>query len=921
MTRPVRPRALVHRGVVESVGVVVSEGASLDGGRRRVLSLWSPGATAFRVGGGWLLRWSSPRRLRAEEAPGDVLVARSVGAVSLLLTAPLDASELAQVIDAGARAGDVVRVRGAEAIAERVSATDAVDPSQWLDLGTVTRVEVRSLGAPIASLRIVSVETPRAVLKGVTGASAGAFAQALSGALDAMATGRADALAQGAGGAEASAAQPLAERLKARLMRAILTAARWFGAGRARSATQGEDGALPTSSAAPPPGAFARWMAKLDAWLAGAIQRSRIAEAFGARYAKYLTNMVDAFERGDLDEALKMAVPLGDGAPSSQAPSTSWTLPSPRAGLDIRVGAKPAGPGFGTSLYERIRALYRATAERLEAEGRVEEAAFVHAELLGDLAGAVSLLERHGRLVRAAELAEAAKLLPELVIRQWIVAGDLDRAALHARRTKSFQVAVTKLEGSDAALALPLRREWARCAAAAGDLALAVEIAWAKPELREMTAAWIEDAVALGGVGGARMLARKLTLRPERLAEVLAALSSQAEDRSHDGARARAAFAQGTLQAPMSPASQVASRAVARSIIADGARGALADARVVAVKLIEHAQDSALRTDIPVWPEATRLPLSAAASPRTFAVDVADVGTRALRDSASLPDGRVLLAMGEAGVWIVSREGRVVVRLDAPAHALVLSDHGDRCLALARRGRGFRVSHVDLARRTSRPWGEVELDAFATTYDGDGWVVATERDVAVVDALAPRVEVLRPAVRIEHGVKVVEIVRTPTQLAIRTAGERPEVWAWDTANSWILRVRHESMKEAGLVAATFDAAGTRLFPTRSGRWALALHDPAPRALAIDLGNATGPSALLGASMSPAWIAVASKALRGVEVTLFDRAKLALRWRATLAGATTVSMRFADERLTLCDDAGRALGLDLRFGDLAHDLRV
>ena len=57
MTRPVRPRALVHRGVVESVGVVVSEGASLDGGRRRVLSLWSPGATAFRVGGAWLLRW------------------------------------------------------------------------------------------------------------------------------------------------------------------------------------------------------------------------------------------------------------------------------------------------------------------------------------------------------------------------------------------------------------------------------------------------------------------------------------------------------------------------------------------------------------------------------------------------------------------------------------------------------------------------------------------------------------------------------------------------------------------------------------------------------------------------------------------------------------------------------------------------
>lgn len=921
MTRPVRPRALVHRGVVECVGVVVAEGDALDGGRRRVLSIWSPGATAFRVAGAWLVRWSAPRRLRAEEAPGDVLVARAVGAVSLLLTAPLDAAELAQIIEAGARTGDVVRVRGAEAIAERVSTNDAVDPSRWLDLGTVRRVEVRSLGAPIATLRIVTVEAPRAVLKGVTDASGGAFAKALSSALDAMASGERDALTEAAAGGGASAGAPFAARLRARLMRAILMAARWFGARREGSARAPEAEALAEDAAAPSQGAFARWMAKLDAWLTGAIQRSRIAEAFGARYAKYLTDMVDAFERGDLAEALKMAVPLGDGTPSAQAPSTSWTLPSPRAGLDIRVGEKASGPGFGTSLYDRIRTLYRATAERLEAEGRIEEAAFVHAELLGDLAGAVSLLERHGRLLRAAELAEAAKLLPELVVRQWIVAGDVDRAVRHARRTKSFQVAVTKLEGSDAALALPLRREWARWAAASGDLALAVEIAWAKPELREMTAPWIDDAVALGGVGGARMLARKLALRPERLAEVLVALAAQSEDRSHDGARARAAFAQSTLQAPVTPASQIAARTVTRALIADGARGVLTDARALAVKLIDHAQDGALKADIPVWPEATRLSLAAVATPGTFAVDVADVGTRALFDSAPLPDGRVVLAMGEAGVWIVSREGRVIVRLDAPAHALVLSDHGDRCLALARRGKGFRVSHVDLSRRSARPWGEVELDAFATTYDGDGWVVASERDVAVVDALAPRIEVLRPAVRIEPGVKVVEVVRTPAQLALRTAGERPEVWAWDAVSAWVLRVRHEALKEVGLPAVAFDAAGTRLFPTRTVRWGLALHDPAPRALPIDLGNATGPSALLGASMTTAWIAVASKALRGVDVTLFDRAKLGVRWRATLAGATTVSMRFADERLMLCDDAGRALGLDLRFGELAYDLRV
>lgn len=920
MKGSVRPRALVHRGVVECVGVIVAEGASRDGGRARVLSLWSPGATAFRLGDAWLVRWPSPRRLRAEEAPGDALVSRTVGPVTLLVSAPLDGAELARVIEDGARAGDVVRVRGAEAIVERVSAAEAVDPSQWLDLGPVARVEVRSLGAPVAALKIVSAEAPRAVLKGVTDASSGAFARALSNALGAMSGEASGGSLSGAGDGGGSA-PPLAARLRARMMRAMLTVARWFGARRPKPTARSAEEGVTAGAAKPSPGVLARWLARLDAWLAGALQNSRIAEAFGARYAKYLTDMIDAFERGDLAAALKMAVPLGDGAPGAQTSSSTLRLPSPRAGLDIHVGAKPSGPGFGTSLYERIRALYRATAERLEAEGRIEEAAFIHAELLGDLPGAVSLLERHGRLTRAAELAEAAKLRPELVVRQWIVAGDIDRAVLHARRTKSFQVAVTKLEGSDQALALPLRREWARWAAASGDLALAVEIAWSKEELREMTAAWIDDAVAIGGAGGARMLARKLALRPERLSEVLSALASLSEDRSPDGARARAAFAQATLNAAATPASQVASRVIARALIADGARGALVDARTLTSKLADHAQDGALKADLPTWPEATRLALSSVAPLKTFTADAADVGTRALYDCAPLPDGRVALAMGEAGVWVVSREGRVVVRLDAPAHALVLSDHGDRCLALARRGKGFRVSHVDLARRAARPWGEVALDAFATTYDGDGWVVACDRDVAVVDALAPRIEVLRPAVRVDEGAKVVEITRLRAQLALRITGERREVWAYDVGEAWVLRSRSEAALKGDRATAAFDVTGARLIATAGERLGLSFYDPTERTIAVDLGNTLGPSALACAAVSTAWIAVASKAVRGVEVVLFDRATLVRRWRATLAGATTVSLRFADERLAICDDAGRAVGLDLRFGELAFDLRV
>lgn len=933
MKRPVRPRALVHRGAVECVGVVVSASSS-DGGRRRVLSLWAPGVTAFRLADAWLVRWTAPRRLRAEQAPGDVLVATNTTAGVLLASAPLDAGEIVAVIEAGARAGDVVRVRGAEAIAERTGQSDAVDPALWLDVGPVAPLAVRSLGAPLTPLKVVDEGAPpRAILVGAVKQSSGALARAISAAMESLSAGGAAALdGSGAGGegvGEAGAARRRSRRLAAMresLLRALLTITQWFSRRRRVEVDRDESPAVvdapPERELEPPsPGVLAKWFKRLEEWISQSLRKTRVAEAFGARYARYLTDMVDAFERGDLTEALRMAVPLGDGSAGSAESSTSWSLPTPRDGLEIRVGAKASGPGFTTSLYDRIRALYRATAERLEAEGRIEEAAFVHAELLGDLAGAVSLLERHRRFTRAAELAEAAKLAPELVVRQWMLADDLARAVLFARRMRCFDVAVTRLESSDRALATALRREWALVTAASGDLARAVEIAWPVTELREMTAQWVDAAVALGGVGGAKMLARKLSIRPESLADVLSTLREQADDATHDGARARVAFAHALLQQPIVPEAQIAARTVARTIISDGAKGATLQAHALVVKLVDHARDGSLRNDLPQWVEAARVPLSALATAKTFDLDGVDVGTRRVFDAAPLADGRIVVAMGEAGVWIVARDGRVVSRLDAPSHSLVMSDHGDRCLALGRRGKGYRVSRVDLLRRSAGVWGEAEIDAFAPTFDGDNWVVGVAREVFVVDALSPRIEVLRPMISAEAEHKVSAFSRTPKSLAFRSEGQRPEVWTYDVTNGWILRGSHPASASGTDSLAAFDSDAARLFVTRGERWGLSLHAPTARPLAIDLGNARGPIALLASAMSAQWIAVASRESRGVEVTLFHRVAMQVRWRAKLAGASLVSMRLDDERLVLCDDVGRVLGLDLSFGDVAFDLRL
>src|SRR5262249_3706532 len=150
--------------------------------------------------------------------------------------------------------------------------------------------------------------------------------------------------------------------------------------------------------------------------------------------------------------------------------------------------------------------------ERLEREGRIDEAAFVLAELLRESAEAVAFLERHGRLRLAAELAEARALPPGLLVRQWVLAGDVDPALRIARRRGAFADALVRMENHERAPAL--RVVWAETLAEAGDFAAAVDVIWPVESARRIGAAWVEHAIAQGGVPAARMLAKKLVLAP-----------------------------------------------------------------------------------------------------------------------------------------------------------------------------------------------------------------------------------------------------------------------------------------------------------------------------------------------------------------------------------------------------------------------
>ncbi|HEY4573285.1 MAG TPA: hypothetical protein VIJ26_04960, partial [Thermoanaerobaculia bacterium] len=326
---------------------------------------------------------------------------------------------------------------------------------------------------------------------------------------------------------------------------------------------------------------------------------SRLSRAVSRRHTAYIRKMKEMFESGDLESALRHAIPLAAEAAGGprRLPLRSF---APRADLHIRPErSRPWSVAeISPDLHGELRRLYREAFHRLEAQDRIEEAAFLLAEVLHAHEEAVSFLEHHGRLRLAAEMAEARDLAPGLVVRQWFLAGDRQRGLRIAHRTGAFADAVTRLERSrETGQASELRRLWARELAAAGDYAAAVDTVWQLPDERHRALEWMDLAIDQGGAPAGRMLARKIALAPEPFVEVRGAARRLLESWRAEGAPARLAFADTLRRGDRSPVAATLARAAVRAIARDsgrfGARMEPADLR----QLAAFAGDGALRAD------------------------------------------------------------------------------------------------------------------------------------------------------------------------------------------------------------------------------------------------------------------------------------------------------------------------------------
>jgi hypothetical protein len=899
----VRPRQLVHRGVVAARGVVLDVAMlGEEAARGRALALWRPGAQVRRSGELRVVTWDEPRSMDCAAAPGAPLVA--VG--RLLASAPLADAER-PVIDKDEQ--DAVGVvRGGALEVSPLDRWAREDPAAWIDLGEWTAPQVETLGAPPPDPLPIPMVTgdARAVLKDVPPAAAAR--DELLGLLQSD---------EGAAGGRSLA--------RSRLGALAMTLLAWLAAsGGDASPRRRLESREPTVPAGPSPLDRARaWLQHLAARLLVAL---RLAQYMGRRHAEYLQRMLDYFERGDLDQALRHAIPI-DGQLEGEAPPPALLPPSPRADLTIHPHATRARSALGVSddIQSLLRETYRRAHERLAREGRIEQAAFVLAELLHANEEAVSFLEAHGRARVAAELAEARGLPPGLVVRQWFLAGETARAIAVARRTGAFADAVGRLERASSPHAATLRVLWAEALAAAGAYAAAVSAVWPVEGARGIAKAWIARGIEAGGPDGAILLVRRATLEPDAAPAVRSAALALLGDADPMAWATRAALAQALVdEKPRVPLHAVLARAAARSLLGAPLPGAQATRRLLDA-LVRAADDGPLAADLPALAAVEAPSLARRAEPLRVVLARRAPGAVAALDAAALPDGRTLVALGEAGARLLSREGKTVASFDQPAHALVVSHAGDRAIALAPRGRAVRLARIDVAGRRAQAWCDARVRAWADDFDGAAWVVTDDASVSLIDTTTDGWSALQRIDGLYDEDPPTSVRKSGAVAWVLTGGFGFGVQRFDLPGLVLRASRAISLPEGIAAEAAAGSQGRAAFVVLL----LAPGAPPRAELQVIDGDAVllrrpwpiGDTDRKGwgrrLAHSEQWLA----AVDGGDVVLFDALELRERLRLVLEGASRTCIRLDAERLCVADDVGRVVTVDLASGAVRHlDLR-
>ncbi len=531
---------------------------------------------------------------------------------------------------------------------------------------------------------------------------------------------------------------------------------------------------------------------KLRKMFTKAMFQMKIAQLVGRKQAKYLAKMMEMFENGDLEEALKHAIPLSDMQElkemSEQMPFLGFL--SPRNDLSINYGRQRASSSavhLEDQWFDGLRQLYRQTFDRLVAQNRIEEAAFILAELLKSNHEAVEFLEKHGKYRLAAELAESRNLSKETIVRQWFLAGEKKKAIQLAVLHDSFEYVVTQLEKQNHANAAELREIWAKNFAESGNYQAAINTIWKLENRRELAKDWIDKVIEFGGTSSAQMLAKKVTLFPATFGEVKTKLQEILAENNDEAKEKRAAFAHETLRLTPNKELRTLARPLTRKLLSDISNGSHIFTPTDLKQIVEVSQDFALRTDLPKVPPSA---VNQKFEPLKITIDANDKGSNQVFDACQLPDGKVAVALGEAGVKIISKQGKTITHFDQPTQKFIVSDFGTKAICLAQRGEVWRLAKIDFVARKASYWCDAKFDNYSPTFDGNIWFISIKDSIFAIDTNAKNFESIWNVT--ETGGQIYEINRSKTKLMLLIFNDKGiEKW-WYDLPSFTLRSRNET---------------------------------------------------------------------------------------------------------------------------------
>lgn len=690
-----------------------------------VIGLWTLNSKIVEFDDGYLFQFYQPRFLNCSELSGVALERKD----QVLVSAEIDSS----LID---KTADMVLLHENKLVSYHLANAKKVDVAQWIDLHAYTLAEPDDL--PIVETLRLNPNTPAKSTRDIFGSNIVGSSQERDKFMSALTGSR---LQTGN-----TASKPTNQgHFFSGIAKALKSSLNIFSSGNQNS----------SSDVIPPRQSRQTQNQNWRSWLAHLAIFTKASSIIGWRQAAYLKKMMDKFESGDLREALRHAIPLGrDDDSLGQAFGTF----GPRHDLSItRRTANGASINFGMEVENHLKEMYRRAFNHLDRQGRIDEAAFVLADLLREKQEALDYLVKHDRLQTATELALAWDMPSSTIVRLCCLAGKWDMAMQVARRDQAFSASILLLQKDKPELANKLRYDWAEFLLQQGDFLTAVDVIWPIKDARELAFDWLKQAERSYGDLSIRASIQLILRGPEEVSSHSEKILGSLLDPDNNEIRLSIATIILALNEKHKIISFLSTKLIPLLIIDSYKFNSISSKQFT--KLRNIAANKLLDIDLPDFNITNKQLIQPLANiGHSTRLQAPAAGLHAIYDLALLSNNRFLVALGESGLLVLNENMSVQSRYAIPCHQIILADSGQIALALVKRDSIWRIVRINLVTQEKLDLGALKLDNFASSFDGVSWSVVMNNSLIVIDTTNSTLSTLWSLSDLDG--KIIEIARS-----------------------------------------------------------------------------------------------------------------------------------------------------------------